>query len=416
MRLLVNRSDLLLCYFSTVEATASQTGYADVLVIGGGNAGIALAARLRSSGVEDVAVIEPKVTHHFRPLLSYVGAGLSSTKELSRRQASVMPEGVRWIHDAAAHIDVESRLVTLASGATLTYRDVVLTPGSEPDWEAVPGSAHAMLSPSASTNYVVDLAPKTWELIQALRSGHAVFTLPDGPAPCPGAGQKILYMACDYWRSQGVLDDIDVTLVTPDTDVSANAKISSRLRFWVQRYGIRVLASSRVDRVDPTSQTLHVSGPAGATVLPYDFWHMTPAHRAQPWIHAAGLSSKEAAGYVDVDPLTLRHRRIPTVWSCGDTAETGASRSGGALREQTEVLVKNLLSARDGAAPKEEYSGYSVCPYTVSRSKVLFTEFDRDRVLQPSFPLLWRWPSRVLFFGDRRVLPQIYWHRILKGK
>ena len=111
MTLLVNRSDLLLCYFSTVEATASPTGYADVLVVGGGNAGIALAARLRSSGVDDVAIIEPKVTHHFRPLLSYVGAGLSSTKELSRRQASVMPEGVRWIQDAAAHIDVEGRLV-----------------------------------------------------------------------------------------------------------------------------------------------------------------------------------------------------------------------------------------------------------------------------------------------------------------
>ncbi|MGB6023076.1 MAG: FAD/NAD(P)-binding oxidoreductase, partial [Ornithinimicrobium sp.] len=147
-------------------ATASPTRYADVLVVGGGNAGIALAARLRSSGLDDVAIIEPKVTHHFRPLLSYVGAGLSSTKELSRRQSSVMPAGVRWIHDAASTIDVHARVVTLASGATIAYRDVVLTPGSEPDWDAVAGSAQAMLSPSASTNYVVDLAPKTWELIQ----------------------------------------------------------------------------------------------------------------------------------------------------------------------------------------------------------------------------------------------------------
>lgn len=399
-----------------VEALTAQTGYADVLVIGGGNAGIALAARLRDSGCDDVAIIEPKVTHHFRPLLSYVGAGLSSTKELSRKQVSVMPAGVRWIHGAAATIDADARLVTLASGATVTYRDVVLTPGSDPDWDAVPGSAQAMLSASASTNYVVDLAPKTWELIQALRSGRAVFTLPDGPAPCPGAGQKILYMACDYWRSQGVLDDIEVILVTPDDDVSENAKIAARLRVWVQRYGIRVLASSRVDRVDATAQTLQVSGPGGSTTLNYDFWHMTPAHKAQPWIESAGLSSAEAAGYVDVDPLTLRHRRIPSVWACGDTAETGASRSGGALREQTEVLAKNLMSAREGTELREKYSGYSVCPYTVSRSQVLFFEFDRDRALKPSFPLMWRRPSRLLFFGDRRVLPQIYWHRILKGK
>lgn len=390
--------------------------HADVLVVGGGNAGIALAARLRNAGVDDVAIIEPKVTHHFRPLLSYVGAGLSSTKELSRRQESVMPSGVRWIQDAAAHIDTESRAVTLATGGTLTYRDVVLTPGSEPDWDALPGSAQAMLSPSASTNYVVDLAPKTWELIKALRSGRAVFSLPDGPAPCPGAGQKILYMACDYWRSQGVLKDIDVTLVTPDADISQNSHIASRLHVWARRYGIRVLASHRVDQVDPIAQTLQVTGPDGTTALPYDFWHLVPTHKAQPWIAAAGLSSMQAAGYVDVDPLTLRHRRIPSVWACGDTAETGASRSGGGLREQTEVLAKNLMAAREGEVLGERYSGYSVCPYTVSRSQVLFFEFDRERALQPSFPLMWRRASRLLFFADRRVLPQIYWHQILNGK
>lgn len=399
-----------------MHTTESQPVHADVLVIGGGNAGIALAARLSDSGMTDVVIVEPKVTHHFRPLLSYVGAGLSSTKELSKRQASVMPTGVRWIQDAAAAIDTGGRVVTLASGGTVSYRDVVLTPGSEPDWDALPGSAAAMLSPSASTNYVVDLAPKTWELIKALRSGRAVFSLPDGPAPCPGAGQKILYMACDYWRSAGVLDDIEVTLVTPDADISENSYIATRLHTWAEKYGITVLTASRVESVDPLAQTLRVTGPGDDTTLPYDFWHLTPVHQAQPWIDAAGLSSADAAGYVDVDELTLRHRRIPSVWACGDTAETGASRSGGALREQTEVLAKNLLAAREGSELSEQYSGYSVCPYTVSRSQVLFFEFDRARALKPSFPVLWRRASRLLFFADRRVLPQIYWRRILKGK
>lgn len=399
-----------------MQAPDRLESHVDVLVVGGGNAGISLAARLRRSGIEDIAIIEPKVTHHFRPLLSYVGAGLSSTKELSRPQSLVMPKGVRWIQDAASGVDPEQRRVALASGSTMTYADLILTPGSEPDWDAVPGSAQAMLSPSASTNYVVDLAPKTWELIQGLRRGRAVFTIPDGPAPCPGAGQKILYMACDYWRSQGVLDDIEVTLVTPDADVSENSRIASRLRAWVDQYGIRVLSSTRLDRVGAAEQIVHVSGPEGDEALAYDFLHLTPTHKAQPWIAAAGLHADHTQGYVDVDPATLRHRRAPTIWSCGDTAETGASRSGGGLREQTEVLAKNLLTARAGKELTEAYSGYSVCPYTVSRSKVLFFEFDRERRLKPSFPLMWSRASRLLFFGDRRILPQIYWRRILNGK
>lgn len=399
-----------------MQPKVSRSGQFDVLVVGGGNGGISLASRLRRSGIRNIAIVEPKLTHHFRPLLSYVGAGLSSTSELSRRQASVMPKGVRWIQDAVAGIDTDTRCVTVAGGGRLSYLDVVLTPGSEPDWNAVPGSAQAMLSPSASTNYVVDLAPKTWQLVQAMRTGRAVFTIPDGPAPCPGAGQKILYMACDYWREQGVLDEIEVTLVTPDAEICENDRIASQLRRWVDRYGIRVLASSRVDRIDPDERIVHVKGPDGAAALDYDFLHLTPQHKAQPWIAAAGLSSKQAGGYVDVDHGTLQHRRIPSVWACGDAAETGASRSGGALREQTEVLAKNLLAARAGEELSEQYSGYSVCPYTVSRSRVVFFEFDRERRLKPTIPFMWSRASRLLFFGDRRVLPQIYWRRILKGK
>ncbi|MGB5951029.1 MAG: FAD/NAD(P)-binding oxidoreductase [Ornithinimicrobium sp.] len=389
--------------------------HVDVLVVGGGNGGISLAARLKRLGVDEIAIVEPKLNHQFRPLLSYVGAGLARPAELTRTQASVMPGGVEWVQDAVEAVDPVQRTVMLASGASLTYDQLCLTPGSEPDWEATPGSAEAMLSPAASTNYVVDLAPKTWQLIRQLRAGRAIFTLPDGPAPCPGAGQKVLYMACDYWRSQGVLNDIDVTFVTPDSDVSANASVSDELRRWTRAYGITVLAKSRIERIDPVRREVHIAG-AATERLKYDFLHVTPVHRAQPWIGEAGLSSSAAAGYVDIDPHTLRHERFDNVWACGDAAETGASRSGGALREQTEVLAANLIAARAGEELTESYSGYSVCPYTVSRSKVLFFEFDRQRRRTPKIPLLWQRPNRLMYFGDRRVLPQIYWRQILKGK
>ncbi|MGB3686372.1 MAG: FAD/NAD(P)-binding oxidoreductase [Ornithinimicrobium sp.] len=393
-----------------------RDGHVDVLIVGGGNGGISLAARLRRLGLPNIAIVEPKLNHQFRPLLSYVGAGLARPAELIRAQSRVMPTGVEWIQDAVEAIDPQASTVTLSSGAVMTYGQVCLTPGSEPDWDDIEGSAEAMLSPAASTNYVVDLAPKTWELIRQLRRGRAVFTLPDGPAPCPGAGQKILYMACDYWRAAGVLGDIDVTLVTPDDDVSANAGVSRQLRRWTGTYDIAVVPQSRVERIDVVQREIHLVSAGADRRHGYDFLHVTPVHRAQPWIGAAGLSSAEAAGYVDVDPHTLRHRHFPNVWACGDAAETGASRSGGALREQTKVLAANLVADRGGSELPESYSGYSVCPYTVSRSKVLFFEFDRERRRMPSVPLLGRRPNRLAFLGDRYALPQIYWRRILKGK
>jgi NADH dehydrogenase FAD-containing subunit len=45
------------------------------VIIGGGNAGISLAARLQRYGVKDVAVIEPRDHHLYQPLFSHIAGG-----------------------------------------------------------------------------------------------------------------------------------------------------------------------------------------------------------------------------------------------------------------------------------------------------------------------------------------------------
>lgn len=181
-----------------------------ILIIGGGNAGISLAARLRHAGQEDVGLIEPSDTHYYQPLWTLVGGGCAPQEESKRSESSVIPQGVAWIKDAAVDIDPEAQTVLLGSGGRVTYDYLVVCPGIQLDWNKVPGMAEAVSSPSASSNYVYDLAPKTWNLIKSTRSGTAIFTQPSGPIKCAGAPQKIAYLAADYWRKKGVLDDIRV--------------------------------------------------------------------------------------------------------------------------------------------------------------------------------------------------------------
>lgn len=83
----------------------------DVLIIGGGNAGLSAAARLLRRGVTDVAVIESQSVHTYRPLLSYVGSGQASMRSAERTQRSVTPQGCTWIRDSALAVDADTKTV-----------------------------------------------------------------------------------------------------------------------------------------------------------------------------------------------------------------------------------------------------------------------------------------------------------------
>lgn len=255
----------------------------EILIIGGGNAGLSVAARLRNAGRTDIGLIEPSEQHYYQPLWTLVGGGVASQEETVRPQASVMPQGVAWIKDAATDVDPESRSVALFSGGSVTYDYLVVCPGIQLDWDKIPGMAEAMESPAASSNYRYDLAPKTWDMIRNLKSGTAVFTQPSGPIKCAGAPQKIAYLAADYWRKQGVLEDIRVVMVLPTPGMFGVKVFADELERVVEKYGIEVRFNSEMTEVDPAAGTVVITDNAAGTQesLHYDLLHVVPPQSAR---------------------------------------------------------------------------------------------------------------------------------------
>ncbi len=168
-----------------------------VAIVGGGSAGISVAARLRMAGQQDVAVIDPATTHYYQPLWTLVGGGRAPVEESARPQASVMPKGVTWIQKAAAEIDPDSREITLDDGGTVGYDHLVVWPGIQLDWAKITGLSSSLGRDGVSSNYLYELAPATWNFIRNTCSGTAVFGMPAGPIKCAGAPQKIAYLAAD---------------------------------------------------------------------------------------------------------------------------------------------------------------------------------------------------------------------------
>lgn len=85
------------------------------------------------------------------------------------------------------------------------------------EFDAVKGLPEALADPLASkvsTIYSYDTCDKTFDLIDGLKSGKALFTQPFGPVKCAGAPQKVVYLAWDRWMKTGRGDQVQSEFVT----------------------------------------------------------------------------------------------------------------------------------------------------------------------------------------------------------
>lgn len=390
----------------------------DVLVVGGGNAGVSAAARLLNKGAAEVGLIEPKQVHTYRPLLSYVGGGQASLRDAERTQRSVIPRGCTWLLDSAVMIDAPNRTVWCATGRRYRYRDLVVGTGLVPDDDALAGIHTALDAPTVASNYVYR-ADETWRLVRGMpRGGHAVFTVPRPPVSCTATTIKPLFLAAAHWKRTGRLPGVEITLVVDRPDLLPAPDLDARLREHLRAVGARVLYDTEVTELSPDRNSITVTGRDGTvTSLTYDMLHLVPPFRGARWLESSGLTGGQPHGLLDVDPRTLRHRRHPEVWAAGDAAALETDPSGGALRRQVAILVDNLLAARRGGQ-LQHYDGYTVAPVTTDAHRLIPGEYDRAGSVAsslPSFldPLESR---RTAWAFDRYVLPRTYWNLILKGR
>lgn len=394
----------------------------EVLIIGGGTAGVTVAARLLRKRFTDVAVIEPSDKHYYQPLWTLVGGGQATAAETERAESSVMPRGATWIKSAVTAVDPDTNTVTCTDGATYSYDVLVVAPGIQLDWERTEGLVDTLGKDGVSSNYSFDLAPRTWEFIRNTRSGTAVFTMPSGPIKCAGAPQKIAYLACDHWRRQGVLDNIDVHLVVPTPRIFGIPAIADNLDKVIADYGIQLHTGSEVRSIDSATRKVSVTNLTDGTetTLPYDVLHATPHQSAPDWIKASPLSTShvggDANGYVDIDKHTMQHVRYPNVFALGDAGSSPNSKTGAAIRKQAPAVVENIAAVLSGRPLPGSYDGYASCPIVTSSSEMLLAEFDYDFALKPSFPVLDPVkPHRPYWYLKKYGLPAMYWNLMLKG-
>ena len=118
----------------------------DVVIVGGGTAGITVAASLRRRAPKslDIAIIDPAESHYYQPAWTLVGAGAYPLERTRRDMASLIPSGVSLIRDSVTGFQPDANQVTLASGDVVGYAHLVVCPGLVLDWAQVEGLPGAL--------------------------------------------------------------------------------------------------------------------------------------------------------------------------------------------------------------------------------------------------------------------------------
>ncbi|MEN2786900.1 bifunctional protein tyrosine phosphatase family protein/NAD(P)/FAD-dependent oxidoreductase [Sphingomonas qilianensis] len=391
---------------------------AAIVIVGGGSAGLATAASLlKRDRTLDVIVIEPRTEHDYQPGWTMVGAGVFDAKETRRPEASAMPAGVRWIKSTVASFAPHDNAVTLEDGSTVGYRALVVAPGIALDWAAIDGLTDTLGRNGVTSNYSYATAPYTWELVQALKGGTALFTQPPMPIKCAGAPQKAMYLSCDHWRRHDVLNDIAVQFHNAGAVLFGVKEFVPPLMKYVDRYGIDLRFDSTLVAVDGPNRTATFREKNGEVTTSFDMFHVTPPQKAPTFVAQSPLANE--AGYVDVDQATLQHVRYANVFGLGDGGSTPNAKTMAAARKQAPIVAENLLAVLAGKTPTALYDGYGSCPLTVERGKILLAEFGYGGKLLPSFP---SWiiegtkPQRLSWLLKAEALPWLYWNGMLKGR
>ena len=435
-----------------------------IVVIGGGTGGIMTAAQLKRARKNlDIVIIDPTEVHGYQPAWTLVGAGLMKKEQTMREEKKYIPHGVGWIKEKVKDIDADSNKVILESGDEVEYEYLVNAPGIQINLDGVKGLKEAFGKGGVCSNYV---DPEyTWEVLKNFKGGNALFTQPITPIKCPGAPQKIMYLAADHIESKGLKDHTNVIFASPGTMIFGVQPFRDELEKYLlkynikQRYGYKLVEingekkeahytrlelptdkyvvndernaagclgyvwDGEVRReVQEVNSQFHMEKEGTHYIIKYDMLHLAPPQSAPTWFQTTKLANPDGPnkGWMAVDAHSLQSRFYPNVFGVGDVTDLPTARTGAAIRKQAPVVVNNMLRLMDGKeADCRNYKGYSSCPLVVAHNKMLLAEFGYDgaRMSDPLLSMFFNTAkaSYPMWLLKRYGLPFMYWNLMLKG-
>jgi sulfide dehydrogenase [flavocytochrome c] flavoprotein chain len=321
---------------------------ARVVVIGGGFAGASCARALKQVDPKlQVTLIEPNRTFTACPFSNEVIAGLRQIEAQQFSYDKIAAEGVAVIAQAATRVDPQARVVGLVDGTSLAYDRLVLAPGIDLRFEALPGYDEAA---SARMPHAWKAGEQTILLRRQLEAmadgGVVVLAVPASPSRCPPAPYERASLIAHYLKTQKPRSKIiilDAKDVFPQQRLFENA--------WKELYPgmierVSLSQGGRVVLVDPSTNTVITDfGNYAAQVA-----NVIPPQKAGHIAEIAGAADN--TGWCPIDPVSFASKLVPGIHVIGDACIAGGiPKSASAANAEAKACAEAVVGLIAGKVP-----------------------------------------------------------------
>ena len=436
---------------ASATITSSDLEAADVkgkiVIVGGGSGAIMALSRLyRAIKNPDITIIAPNDVHLYQPGQVFVGAGVMQMEDILLNNNDYINSGeVTWIKDEVAHFDADNNNVTTRKGEKVSYDYLVVATGVQYNYEQIKGLTKEDIGTNGIASvYLSDLekgtskgATDTWQWFKDLKKAASkdekqkvIFTHPNTAIKCGGGPQKMLLLAADYLKQDGL--SADFTFVASLKELFFLPKIDAALHKAQERYGfIENKLQHHLESIDVKNKKAIFTHAWVESVydkdfdvtenlsrserieLDYDFIHITPPMSPVKALIESKLLGD--TGWLDVDKYTLQHKKYKNVFGIGDTCGIPMGKTGGSARHHGPVLTQNLIDVMQGKEPSEKFDGYTVCPIKTQYGKIMMTEFNYEGP-STTLPLNFEEPRWMWWAFDLYMLKPMYQYLMLTGR
>ena len=331
-------------------AVVSAQGKARVVVIGGGFGGATAARTLKALQPSlDVTLVEPSPVYTSCPFSNSVLANLREIDQQQFRYDAIKTAGVTVAETSATAVDAEAKTVTLADGNRLAYDRLVMSPGIDFNWGAIPGYDEAA---AEKMPHAWKAGPQTVLLRRQLQAmddgGLVVMSAPANPFRCPpGPYERASLIA--YWLK--IWKPKSKLLLLDSKDAFSKQRLFQN--GWAELYPgmiewVPLSKGGKVTAVDPATLTLTTEfGAHKASVA-----NVIPPQKASAIAAQAGVADR--TGWCPVEPVAFESTLRPNIHVLGDAAIMGGMpKSAFAANAQAKICAAAIVKLLAGDKPQD---------------------------------------------------------------